>query len=186
MMLQNKVYSMMWLAVYPFIIQVAMAMSEDSFLSPFNLGLIFFIVGVVFIVIEVTTPGFFIGIPGSILVITGLIMIYFPWVMSGSFGPVVFAVITLAVTAGMFWIYRYLAKPEPSKATTSMTNLVGMSGRVVKEIVPGELSGKVIVKNQTWSATADKRIPKGKKIIVLKVDGVHLEVKEDNKGGKSE
>ena len=145
-------------------------------LTPFMLGLVFFGIGVVFIILEVMTPGFFIGIPGTIMVILGLAMIFFPDFMSTPLGPMVFIILVILVTAGVFWIYNNLARPEPSNTTTTMTSLVGKEGTVIKDIVPHDISGKVRIGSQEWSATADKAIGEGARVRVVKVEGVHLHV----------
>lgn len=146
-------------------------------LTPFVLGILFFSIGIFFIIIEVMTPGFFVGIPGTIMVILGLAMVLFPEFMSTPAGPIIFIILVFLVTAGVFWIYNNLARPEPSKTTTTMTSLVGKEGIVLKKVVPHDISGKVQIGSQEWSSTSDIEINPGTKVEVVRVEGVHLIVK---------
>ena len=145
-------------------------------LNPFYLGLAFFIIGVILIVNEIMSPGFFIGIPGTVLLILGLVIMYIPWVLTTTYGPILFFLLVIAVTAGVFLMYRNISKPTPSNATTTMSSLVGRGGTVARTVVPDSLSGQVVVGTQTWSATSDTEIPVGTKVVIKKVDGVHLDV----------
>jgi membrane protein implicated in regulation of membrane protease activity len=55
-----------------------------------------------------------------------------------------------------------------------MDTLVGMTGEVVKEVEPDNISGKVKLGEQIWSAKSSSRIPVGEKIIVTRSQGVHV------------
>ncbi len=155
-------------------------LSETVFtVSPFILGIIFFIMGLIFIIVEVSEPGFFIGIPGTILIILGVVMIYFPWIMATIWGPIVFIILGVSITAGVFWMYRYISHPErQSEATTTRVNLIGRKGKVTRKVVPDELKGKVKIESQIWSATADMEIEEGAKVKVIDAEGVHVVVEK--------
>jgi len=56
--------------------------------------------------------------------------------------------------------------------------LIGKKGQVTKEIVPGDITGKVRIENDMWSATGTKRIPIGATVIVKESQGVHITVEE--------
>lgn len=65
-----------------------------------------------------------------------------------------------------------------SDATTTMVTLVGKSAIVTKHVMPHELSGKVKIGTQIWSATSDDEIEEGKEVMIIKAEGVHVVVKE--------
>ncbi len=74
----------------------------------------------------------------------------------------------------------FLKFTSPETPTTTNTTLKDREGYVIKKIKPEDISGKVRILNssQVWSATADWEIEEGKRVIVNKVEGVHLKVKE--------
>ncbi|MBS3817701.1 MAG: NfeD family protein, partial [Candidatus Thermoplasmatota archaeon] len=74
----------------------------------------------------------------------------------------------------------YLLLSSPPSPTVTKKSLVGKEGRVIKEINPENISGKVKLINgcKIWSATADEKIERGKKVRISEVDGVHLKVDE--------
>jgi membrane protein implicated in regulation of membrane protease activity len=142
----------------------------------FSLGLIMIVIGVILLVAEISVPGFFLAVPGTVLVILGLVYMFM-----GDVGVYAAAIITLATavlsTLGIMLFYRTLAKPSPP-TTTTIDGLVGKKGVVIAKIEPNTLKGKVRIDNDIWSATADEEIDVGKKVVVVKGEGVHLVVKE--------
>ncbi len=142
----------------------------------FWLGMALVIIGLILLIGEVHIPGFFIAIPGTILLILGLAIM-----IMGNVDIVTASILIIisAIGSSLFtlWFYRKLGEPElPS--TTTPDQFVGKTGIVTKEIEPGTLKGKVRIDHQIWSATADKKIEEGKKVIVKKAEGVHLVVEE--------
>jgi membrane protein implicated in regulation of membrane protease activity len=49
---------------------------------------------------------------------------------------------------------------------------------VTTAVVPSSLKGKVRIDHDTWSATSDKAIPVGRKVVVKASEGVHVKVEE--------
>jgi len=74
-------------------------------------------------------------------------------------------------------MYQRLAPPAPPQ-TTVATSLIGKEGSVETEVVPGSLRGKVKIANVMWSATSAMPIPVGKRVKVVRSEGVHVTVEE--------
>ena len=53
-----------------------------------------------------------------------------------------------------------------------------MKGVVTVDVYPNNLRGKVVIENDTWSATSESLIIKGKSVVVVSSEGVHVVVKE--------
>lgn len=68
-------------------------------------------------------------------------------------------------------------EPEP----TNLDRVVGKEGIVTEEITKLQ-PGEVKVDGKKWSALATKKIVVGKKVEVLSIDGVKLNVKEIKEG----
>jgi membrane protein implicated in regulation of membrane protease activity len=58
------------------------------------------------------------------------------------------------------------------------TSLIGREGIVTTEVRPNSLSGKVRIEHDNWSATSDRVIPIGRKVVVKASEGVHVTVEE--------
>jgi membrane-bound serine protease (ClpP class) len=84
------------------------------------------------------------------------------------------------VFVGFFgFALRYVIKTHRGKVTTGSEGLIGLTGRVVKDIDP---SGMIIVAGEHWIAEAEGKIEKGSKVRVLKADNMVLKVeKVENK-----
>ncbi|MBS3782702.1 MAG: NfeD family protein [Candidatus Thermoplasmatota archaeon] len=115
----------------------------------------------------------------SLLILLGIIAI--------AFGPQhIFSYWTLIIVAilifPLFLVSRkyHEFRSSPNTPTTTTTSLKGQEGYVIKEIIPGNISGKVKQGSgsKIWSATADEKIEKGAKVRIMGVDGVHLKVEE--------
>jgi membrane protein implicated in regulation of membrane protease activity len=53
-----------------------------------------------------------------------------------------------------------------------------MKGVVTVDVYPNNLRGKVVIENDTWSATSESLIVEGKNVVVVSSEGVHVVVKE--------
>lgn len=137
------------------------------------IGILMLVIGGALLIGEAFVPGFFIIVPGTILVVLGLLALIAPGLLLSPLGIAIFVVITIIVSAGTILFYRRLA-PGHKPLSTSMDTLVGMTGEVVREVEPDNISGKVKLGEQIWSAKSSGRIPVGEKIIVTKSQGVHV------------
>jgi membrane protein implicated in regulation of membrane protease activity len=136
-------------------------------------GILMLVIGAALLVGEAFVPGFFIIVPGTILVLLGAIALIAPDLLTFPWGIIIFVIITFVVSAGTIMFYRRLA-PGHKPLSTSMDTLVGMTGEVTREVEPDNISGKVKIGEQIWSARASDRIPVGEKVIVTRAQGVHV------------
>ncbi|MEF8832706.1 MAG: NfeD family protein, partial [Candidatus Thermoplasmatota archaeon] len=138
-------------------------------------GIILIALGIILAIVEATDPGFFIAIPAGVLFTLGFITLAFPEMLFTYWTPLIVALIVIPLMfVSMKW-YQYIS--PPSKPTTTMTtSLKGQEGKVVKEIDPDNISGKVRVGSKYWSATADEKIKEGEKVKITKAKGVHVVV----------
>ena len=143
-----------------------------------ELGILLIVAGIVLIIVEAIEPGFFIAIPAGVLIVIGVIQISYPEFLVSIYTPIIVAVVVLILTFGSLKFYQRIS--PPSRPTTTMSSsLEGRVGKVVKTIKPDEITGKVKIENQMWSATSEEEvIEEGKKIVVVEGKGVHLLVKE--------
>ncbi|KCZ72373.1 membrane-bound serine protease (ClpP class) [Candidatus Methanoperedens nitroreducens] len=141
-----------------------------------DIGWLMIIVGLVLLIIEASQPGFFVAVPGTILIVLGAIVLLIPE-YAQEWAPVIVVITALISSIITIIFYRRIA-PGHRPLSTSMDILAGKEGIVVDTIRPDAISGKVRVGNQIWSATGDSVIEAGKKIVVIRSEGVHLKVKE--------
>lgn len=154
---------------------------EEAGLDPWIIGLIFVIIGIIMFLAEATSPGFFIGIPASILVVLGIIGIAFPELFFTFWSPIIAAGTAAFFSIIIILAYRRLAPPE-APATTVGESLIGKQGIVTTPTSPQSTTkGKVKIGAEIWSATSDKLIKKGKRVVVVASEGVHITVEEIKK-----
>lgn len=155
-----------------------------------TVGLALLIIGILLIITEVATPGFFIGVIGTAFIAIGILGMVVPFVFDHPISVVIIVVVLTVSMLGTIMFYRRLGKTQPTATTITESN-VGKEGMVIEDVEPHSLHGKVKIKHQIWSATADVHIPKGRIVKVVDWEGVHViveEVKgeEDTKVGEGE
>ncbi|HIH44680.1 MAG TPA: NfeD family protein [Candidatus Methanoperedenaceae archaeon] len=141
-----------------------------------ELGWLMLIAGIILLLIEVAQPGFFVAVPGTILVVMGATLLLIPDVYE-AWAPAILVVSAVLSSLATILIYRLIA-PGQKPLATSKDTLIGKKGVVTAAIRPGELTGKVRIDNQMWSATSDSVIQAGKPVVVESSEGVHVKVKE--------
>jgi membrane protein implicated in regulation of membrane protease activity len=147
-------------------------------MEPMTIGLIMIVAGIVMLIIEASAPGFFIAIPATVVLVLGIFGLIAPEEMFYSWvSPFIAVAVAVPMTVVTIYLYQKLAPPE-SPTTTVGTSLIGKPGRVIKELDPNDISGKVKIENQEWSATARTRIPVGTEVVVVESKGVHVTVTE--------
>jgi membrane protein implicated in regulation of membrane protease activity len=137
------------------------------------IGVIMLVMGAALLVAEAFIPGYFIIVPGTILVVLGALAALVPDLVFSWWGIPIFVVLTVIVSAGTIMLYRRLA-PGHKPLSTSMDTLVGMTGEVTREVEPDNISGKIKIGEQIWSARSSDRIPVGERVIVTRAQGVHV------------
>lgn len=141
------------------------------------LALAFVIIGVVMLLAEAASPGYFILVPATVLLVLGAIGLVSPeWLLSW-WAPLAAVIVLVPTTIVTILLYQRLAPPAPPE-TTVASSLVGMRGVVTREVRPENLTGKVRIEHDIWSATSGRVIPAGTWVVVKKSEGVHVYVEE--------
>jgi inner membrane protein len=141
-----------------------------------DVGWLMVIIGLGLLIVEAAQPGFFVAVPGTTLIVLGAVTLLIPEVAQ-VYAPVIMVVTALVSSIITITFYRKMA-PGQKPLSTSMDNLAGKEGVVVKKVTPDSIKGKVEIDNRMWSATADSIIDEGKKVIIISSEGVHIKVKE--------
>lgn len=141
------------------------------------LGLALLIIGILMVLAELASPGAFILVPATVLIVLGGMGFVAPDLLLSWWSPLLAVVILIPMTFVTMKMYQKLAPPAPPE-TTVATSIIGRTGVVEHEVVPNVLSGKVRIDHDTWSATSDKVIAVGKRIVVKASEGVHVTVEE--------
>ncbi len=142
-----------------------------------SIGLILIVLGVFMLIAEASSPGFFIAIPGTVLLILGLIGLVAPDILFSEWSPIIAVLVGIPMTFVIIKLYQKLAPPE-NPTTTVGTSLIGKTGTVSKTIIPKEISGKVTIDHQSWSATAREEIEVGEDVTIVESKGVHVIVEK--------
>lgn len=142
-------------------------------IDPHTVGLALLIFGILLIIAEAATPGFFIGVIGTAFIAMGIVGLFFPYILDTPWSPIIVVVISAGSMLGAVMFYRRLGKSQPTATTITESN-VGKTGIATEDIEPHSLRGKVKIKHQIWSATADVHIPKGRTVKVVDWEGVHV------------
>jgi inner membrane protein len=141
-----------------------------------EIGVIVTVVGIGLLASELVHPGALLFIPGSVLVVAGFLYLFFPQTLLDSvIGPVAIVVAAILATVVEVFYYRWVAPTHWPLSTTS-AGLKGHEGIVIVPIVPDTMRGKVRVSSEVWSARADKAIPAGTRVRVIRGEGVTVQV----------
>lgn len=141
-----------------------------------EIGWVMIIIGIGLLAAEALHPGFFVAVPGTVLLVMGTVFILLPEVFE-QWSGIIMVITALLASIVTIMLYRKIA-PGQKPLSTSMDSLVGMTGTVITDIIPGSITGKVKINNQIWSATSDAAITKGRKVEVIRSEGVHVKVAE--------
>jgi membrane-bound ClpP family serine protease len=144
-----------------------------------TLGWMLILLGAVLLLVEVHSPGFFATVPATVMIILGTLLLMGIDIFSSGWG-VLIGVIAAIVAAGVtVWFYSRMTPDVHFPTTISRDSLVGREGMTTKEIDPVSLSGKVAIASTEWSArSATGTIPPGKRVRVVRSEGVHVVVEE--------
>ncbi len=146
-----------------------------------ELALAMVVIGILMLLAEAVSPGAFILVPATVLILLGGIGLVAPeWLMSW-WSPLIAAVVTIPITYVTMKMYQKLAPPVPPE-TTVASSLIGMTGVVTTAVSSDNLRGKVRIAHDSWSATAQKEIAVGAKVVVRSSEGVHVVVEEIGAG----
>jgi membrane protein implicated in regulation of membrane protease activity len=140
-------------------------------------GIGFIVLGTIMLLLELHAPGTFLIVPATVLMVLGVLGILFPDVLFSWWAPIAAVIVLVPTTYLTIKLYQTLSPPGPPE-TTVATSLVGMKGIVVADVHPHTLRGKVEINHDTWSATSESLIIKGRRVVVISSEGVHVVVKE--------
>jgi inner membrane protein len=146
-----------------------------EFAISFSIALI--VLGVLLLLAEISSPGTFLLVPATVLIVLGFMGMVYPDLLLSIYSPLIAVLILVPMTYVTIKLYQRLAPPAPPE-TTVATSLVGKEGIVTVEIKPNQITGKVRIEHDMWSATADHIIPKGVHVVVVASEGVHVKVTE--------
>jgi inner membrane protein len=136
------------------------------------------VTGSLLLLVEAYSPGFFIAVPATVMIILGILLLLGVEIFTTVWGVVIGVGVALAAAIFTVWLYGRLT-PDESPTTISRDSLVGREGQVMKEVDPDTLSGKVLVTGIIFSArTKEGVIPAGRRVRVLRSEGVHVIVEE--------
>ncbi|KUG20280.1 putative activity regulator of membrane protease ybbk [hydrocarbon metagenome] len=142
------------------------------------LGWILIIAGAVMLLIEVSEPGYFIGVPATVMIILGILLVLGIDILDTVWGVVIGVAVAIGAAAFTVFLYGRLT-PEGEPTTISGSALIGREGRVIRTTDPDSIEGKVIIGGIQWSARSEAgEIPVGRKVIVVRSEGVHVVVRE--------
>lgn len=146
--------------------------------DPYTLGvgITLVAIGVGLFAFELVHPGAFLLIPASILLAAGALYLFAaPLLLSTIYGPAIVVVVALGAALATIPYYRWVA-PTHQPLSTTTDSLTGEVGVVIAPIVPDTIKGKVRIRSEIWSAKADRPIPEGTKVRVLRGEGVSVTV----------
>ncbi len=150
-----------------------------------NFGpLVWFIAGIIFFLAELAIPGFVIFFFGVGAWITGIVTLFGVRDIN----------IQLAVFLGSSLISLILFRKEGKKIFEGkvktlenaddeiLESFKGKRAKVVQEIIPGSIPGKVEFRGTLWNAISDEKIEKDEVVEIIERDNITLKVKTiDNK-----
>lgn len=142
-------------------------------------ALLLIIVGLVLLILEATMPGIFMIIPAVIFIIIGALGLLEPDLLFTWYAVALAIVVAIPVTLLTIYAYRFLGSPEPPSTTITDT-LIGRSGVVIVETVPGTLKGKVRIDTDTWSANSEAPLKSGTRVKIVRSEGVHVFVESED------
>ncbi|MDK2889859.1 MAG: inner membrane protein [Methanoculleus sp.] len=143
------------------------------------LGWVLIVLGAVLLLVEVYEPGFFIAVPATVLIILGVLLLLGVDILSSPLALIVGVLAAIGAAAVTVWFYGRLTPGRGPPTTLSRDSLVGLEGTVVAPVDADTLVGKVRLGSTEWSARSESgSIPVGRKIIVVRSEGVHVVVKE--------
>lgn len=146
-------------------------------------ALIWFIAGVVFFLLELAIPGFVIFFFGIGAWVVGIAALF------GLENLTIQLIIFLAVSIlsliffrkKVHGIFKGKAKTFDSKDDDKLgefiEDVIGKKAKVIVDIIPGDINGKVEFRGTQWEAEADEEIKAGAVVEIIGRDSITLKVK---------
>ncbi|BAL80631.1 NfeD family protein [Caldisericum exile] len=149
-------------------------------MSKLNLTIFWILVAAVSSIIEINTLTFFaiwFGVAAIVSLILNLLDVGF------TVQIVVFIITSLSLILSSEFLLKKKLKLIGYQYKTNIDSIVGKIGLVTKDVKDLSYDGEVLVEGRYWSALSEDGsvIEKGKKVVVTRVQGVKLIVKEANR-----
>ncbi len=129
-----------------------------------------------FLEVQIASHGL-LAIGGTLALFLGSLMLFGKNPPELRIDPVFLYTVLFSFSAIFLGITYLAVKTVIKKPVSGKEALVGKIGKVMEDIDP-EKGGKVFVEGEIWIAFAEKSIPKGKKVRVIKTEGLTLKVEE--------
>ncbi|MDR3101905.1 MAG: NfeD family protein [Methanocalculaceae archaeon] len=150
----------------------------ETLLNPAMFPWALIVIGAAFLLIETATPGFFMAVPGTAMIILGLMVLAGIDIFTSPIGVGIAVIAAIFAATVSIFFYRRIS-PDQTPVTTRQDTLAGKEGRVIIEVIPDAISGKVDISGIVWSAKSTGAVlAPGTKIQVTTASGVHLTVEE--------
>jgi membrane-bound ClpP family serine protease len=163
---------------FPFFLSAANGTITMVLLEGIALGWLLIVIGAVLLLVEVQSPGFFATVPATVMIIFGILLLLGMDIFNNGWGIVIGVIVAIAAAGFTVWMYSRVTTDE-SPTTISRDSIVGREGRVIKDVNPDTLSGKVMIGSTEWSAkSTGLLIPPGRNVKVVDSQGVHIIVEE--------
>jgi membrane-bound serine protease (ClpP class) len=167
-----------WLAGFIGVVCLALATYGLGVLPVNWFGILFLIIAFVLFILDIKAPthGALTAAGVASLIVGGLVLFNSPSVPSFQRVSVPLVVGTSIATGAIFAvILTFALRAQKTPVQVGMESLVGRAGRALTSLNP---YGQVQVASEQWSAKANEgSIPKGKRVEVVKIEGVRLVVK---------
>ena len=142
------------------------------------LPLVLLVAGLVLLLLEVLTPGWFAAVPGLTFIFAALILWVAPGAIDGPLGYLGLPAVLVLSSVATLLVYRRLGTPALFTTVLQDDELPGQPGTVTVTIPAPPAEGEVLVGGRHWPARAANPIARGAAILVTRVEGHTLVVRE--------
>lgn len=144
--------------------------------KPDTLGFIWLFSGIALIFFEFITP-FFFALPFGVGCLVAVIPNLFR-------AEILVQVLVFFGASLIVWViigFMHSSSKDSNKGKQlNGEEMIGASGCVTESIIP-PMKGRVYLKGNTWAASSETRIEKGKEVVVVSMEGITVFVKEKNR-----
>ena len=138
-------------------------------------GFLIILLALVFFIVEIKVASHgLLSLAGMLCMVLGSLMLFRTPEEPGQIALSVLLPTTAVVSIFFAAVARLAFRAQTAKPQTGPGALVGMTGKVQREIDP---EGTVFVSGELWNAQAEQRIEAGEKVEVLEVHNLKLKVK---------
>lgn len=137
-------------------------------------GVALLALGIIFIVVEAFTPTFGLFTLGGLTAfVMGSLLLF----KAQPVFKISWSVLLPVVIFNLFWSLFFLTKIIQARFLKKVSGKESFLGKtaIVEELI--DLDGKIFFDGTLWSAYAEEKIEKGEEVVIIKVDGLRLQVK---------